>query len=250
MKLFSWNVNGLRAVVKKGFADILADSDADIFCLQETKMSADLDDIVMDGYRQYFNHAVKKGYSGTAVYTRTEPLQVTRGIGREEHDNEGRVLTLEYPDFYLVNVYTPNSQTELARLDYRMSWEEAFLEYVTGLDRLKPVVICGDMNVAHEDIDLKNPENNHGNPGFTDSERSAMTRLLAAGFVDTYRHSHPEGTDYSWWSYRYRAREKNIGWRIDYFLISHRLLPRLVDAAIHTEICGSDHCPVSIQLAD
>lgn len=250
MKLYSWNVNGLRAVLKKGFADIVADSDADIFCLQETKMSEGLDDIMMDGYRQYFNHAVKKGYSGTAIYSRAQPIAVTRGMGIADHDNEGRILTAEYPDFYLVNVYTPNSQTELARLDYRMQWEDAFMDYVTGLDRVKPVIICGDLNVAHKEIDLKNPASNRNNPGFTDSERAAFTRLLDAGFADTFRRLHPDDVTYSWWSYRFRARDKNIGWRIDYFLVSERLLPKIVNASIHTDILGSDHCPVSIELAD
>lgn len=250
MKLYSWNVNGLRAVLKKGFADIVADSDADIFCLQETKMSEGLDDIMMDGYRQYFNHAVKKGYSGTAIYSRTQPIAVTRGMGNAVHDNEGRILTAEYPDFYLVNVYTPNSQTELARLDYRMQWEDAFMDYVTGLDRVKPVIICGDLNVAHKEIDLKNPASNRNNPGFTDSERAAFTRLLDAGFADTFRRLHPDDVTYSWWSYRFRARDKNIGWRIDYFLVSERLLPKIINASIHTDILGSDHCPVSIELAD
>lgn len=250
MKLYSWNVNGLRAVLKKGFADIVADSDADIFCLQETKMSEGLDDIMMDGYRQYFNHAVKKGYSGTAIYSRTQPIAVTCGMGNAVHDNEGRILTAEYPDFYLVNVYTPNSQTELARLDYRMQWEDAFMDYVTGLDRVKPVIICGDLNVAHKEIDLKNPASNRNNPGFTDSERAAFTRLLDAGFADTFRRLHPDDVTYSWWSYRFRARDKNIGWRIDYFLVSERLLPKIINASIHTDILGSDHCPVSIELAD
>lgn len=250
LTLYSWNVNGLRAVLKKGFEDILDASGADIFCLQETKLSDEVPEVPLDGYAHYWNVAEKKGYSGTGVYARREPLKVTRGIGVEKHDHEGRVLTLEYDDFYLVNVYVPNSQTELARLDYRMEWEDAFLKYVSELDSHKPVIICGDLNVAHEEIDLKNPKTNRNNPGFTDSERAAFGRLLDAGFIDTFRHLHPDEPTYSWWSYRFRAREKGIGWRIDYFLISQRLLPRLSAARIHNEIFGSDHCPVSIVLAD
>ena len=248
MKLISWNVNGLRAIVQKGFADIFKELDADVFCLQETKLSENQLDLEFDGYRSCWNYADKKGYSGTAVYTRPVPVSVKRGMGIDEHDHEGRIITVEYPDFYLVNVYTPNSQNELARLDYRMKWENDFLEYVTGLDRDKPVVICGDLNVAHEEIDLKNPKTNRKNPGFTDSERSAMTRLLDAGFVDTYRHLHPDKVAYSWWSYRFSARAKNIGWRIDYFLISQRLVDRLADAEILDQLTGSDHCPVTITL--
>lgn len=248
--LYSWNVNGLRAVIKKGFEDILQASGADIFCLQETKLSQDVPEMPLEGYHHYWNTAEKKGYSGTGIYARREPIAVTRGIGVDEHDHEGRVLTLEFGDFYLVNVYVPNSQTELARLDYRMQWEDAFLKYVTSLDRVKPVIICGDMNVAHREIDLRNPDTNHRNPGFTDEERSAFSRLLDAGFVDTFRHMHPDDPKYSWWSYRFKAREKGIGWRIDYFLISERLLPRLISAEIHNDIFGSDHCPVSIVIDD
>ena len=248
--IFSWNVNGLRAVMDKGFEDILRNSGADMFCLQETKLSTEVCEMPLDGYEHFWNVAEKKGYSGTGIYTLRHPLNVTRGIGEDEHDHEGRVLTLEFEDFYLVNVYTPNSQNELARLPYRMKWEDAFRAYVCRLDAVKPVIICGDMNVAHNEIDLKNPATNHKNPGFTDSEREAFTRLLEAGFTDTFRHLHPDEQTYSWWSYRFRAREKNIGWRIDYFLVSNRLLPRLAQARIHTDIFGSDHCPVSIVLTD
>lgn len=248
--LFSWNVNGLRAVMDKGFEDILRNSGADIFCLQETKLSTEVCEMPLDGYEHFWNVAEKKGYSGTGIYTLRHPLNVTRGIGVDEHDHEGRVLTLEFDDFYLVNVYTPNSQTKLARLSYRMEWEDTFRDYVCRLDAVKPVIICGDMNVAHCEIDLKNPATNHNNAGFTDSERDAFSRLLDAGFTDTFRHLHPDEVTYSWWSYRFRAREKNVGWRIDYFLISNRLLPRLSQARIHTDILGSDHCPVSITLTD
>ncbi|MDE7426264.1 MAG: exodeoxyribonuclease III [Muribaculaceae bacterium] len=251
MKLYSWNVNGLRALVKKGFEDIFSALDADMLCLQETKLSDGQLDMEFEGYTSYWNYALKKGYSGTAVYSRLTPLKVTRGIGRAEHDTEGRVLTLEYPTFYLITVYTPNSQTELARLDYRMKWEDAFLQYVTELDRTKPVIICGDLNVAHTEIDLRNPKTNSRSAGFTDEERNCLTRLLCSGFTDTYRYLHPDTTDaYTWWSYRMKAREKNVGWRIDYFLISNRLLPQLLSADIHADITGSDHCPVSITLAD
>ncbi len=248
MKLVSWNVNGLRAVVNKNFEDIFRDLAADIFCLQETKLSAGQLDLTFDGYRSFWNYADKKGYSGTAVYSRPEPVGHTTGIGVDAHDHEGRVVTVEYADFYLVNVYVPNAQSELERLDYRMEWEDAFLDYVTGLDKVKPVVICGDMNVAHNEIDLKNPKTNRNNPGFSDSERSAFGRLLDAGFVDTYRHLHPDTQKFSWWSYRYNARAKNIGWRIDYFLVSQRLIERVADADILTDITGSDHCPVYITL--
>ena len=250
MKFISWNVNGLRACCGKGFAEAFASLDADFFCLQETKMQPGQLDLAFEGYRSYWNSAEKKGYSGTAIFTRHEPLSVSYGLGLEPHDHEGRVITLEMPDFYLVTVYTPNSQNELARLPYRMKWEDAFRAYVCRLDAVKPVIICGDMNVAHNEIDLKNPATNHKNPGFTDSEREAFTRLLEAGFTDTFRHLHPYEQTYSWWSYRFRAREKNIGWRIDYFLVSNRLLPRLAQARIHTDIFGSDHCPVSIVLTD
>lgn len=250
MKLISWNVNGLRAVVKKGFEEIFNEVAADVFSLQETKLSENQLDLEFEGYQSLWNYADKKGYSGTAVYTRPRPVSVVRGIDVEVHDHEGRVITVEYPDFYLVNVYTPNSQTELARLEYRMDWEDAFLEYVRKLDKTKPVVICGDLNVAHQEIDLKNPKTNRNNPGFTDSERSAMTRLLEAGFIDTYRHLHPDTQAFSWWSYRFSARAKNIGWRIDYFLISARLADRLLEADILSDINGSDHCPVTITLKD
>ena len=249
MNLISWNVNGLRAVVGKGFSDIFRKLDADVFCLQETKLQEGQIDIDFPGYFQYWNYAEKKGYSGTAVFTKEEPISVTRGIGIPEHDKEGRVLTLEYPDFYLVNVYTPNSQNELARLDYRMTWEDAFLAYLKKLEETKPVIFCGDLNVAHEEIDLKNPKTNRRNAGFTDEERRKMTDLLAAGFIDTFRYFYPDMTDiYSWWSYRFRAREKNAGWRIDYFIVSEVLKDRLQDAKIHTEIFGSDHCPVELDL--
>lgn len=248
MKLVSWNVNGLRAVVSKNFEEVFASLDADIFCLQETKLSAGQLDLDFDGYSSFWNYAEKKGYSGTAVYSRHGHTGCKTGIGREEHDREGRVITVEYDDFYLVNVYTPNSQNELARLGYRMEWEDAFLEYVTGLDRSKPVVICGDLNVAHNEIDLKNPKTNRNNAGFTDSERGAFSRLLEAGFVDTFRHLHPDEARYSWWSYRYNARAKGIGWRIDYFLVSRRIADSVLEAEIHDRITGSDHCPVSITL--
>ena len=249
MKLISWNVNGLRAVVQKGFADIFTSLDADIFCLQETKLQEGQIEIDFPGYRQYWNYAEKKGYSGTAVFTKEEPLSVTRGIGIAEHDKEGRVLTLEFPDFYLVNVYTPNSQNELARLDYRMNWEDAFLSYLKKLEETKPVIFCGDLNVAHQEIDLKNPKTNRRNAGFTDEERGKMTHLLASGFIDTFRYFYPNQKDiYSWWSYRFRSREKNAGWRIDYFIVSAALESRLQDAKIHTEIFGSDHCPIELDL--
>ncbi|MBR6247873.1 MAG: exodeoxyribonuclease III [Muribaculaceae bacterium] len=249
MKFISWNVNGLRAVVGKGFSDIFTNLDADFFCLQETKMQAGQLDIEFDGYRSYWNYADKKGYSGTAIFTRHEPLSVAYGIGKDEHDHEGRVITLEMADFYLVTCYTPNSQDGLRRLDYRMTWEEDFARYLHELDAKKPVIVCGDLNVAHQEIDLKNPKTNRRNAGFTDEEREKMTQLLGSGFVDTWRYLNPDVTDvYSWWSYRFRAREKNAGWRIDYFLISERLLPRLAGAAIHTEIFGSDHCPVELTI--
>ena len=247
MKFISWNVNGLRAVVGKDFCETFATLDADFFCLQETKMQEGQLDIEFPGYSSYWNYAEKKGYSGTAVFARHTPLEVTYGIGIEEHDHEGRVITLEMPDFYLVNVYTPNSQDDLRRLDYRMKWEEDFRSYLLALDQKKPVIVCGDMNVAHEEIDLKNPKSNRRNAGFTDEEREKMTKLLASGFTDTFRHFYPdlEGA-YSWWSYRFRAREKNAGWRIDYFLTSQRMDDRLVSATIHNEVFGSDHCPVEL----
>ena len=248
MKFISWNVNGLRACVKKGFEDSFKKLYADFFCLQETKMQAGQLDITFDGYKSYWNYAEKKGYSGTAIFTRHIPLQVSYGIHVEEHDHEGRVITLEYDQFYLVTVYTPNSQQELRRLDYRMEWENDFLQYLKELDAKKPVIICGDMNVAHEEIDIKNPKTNHKNAGFTDEEREKMTVLLSNGFIDTFRYKYPEQVTYSWWSYRFHAREKNAGWRIDYFLISERLKDKLQDARIHTEIEGSDHCPVEVTL--
>lgn len=249
MKFISWNVNGFRAVMGKGFPEIFSDFDADCVCLQETKMQEGQAEFNPDGYDVFWNSAVKKGYSGVATVTRMKPLTVTRGIGCEKHDNEGRVLTTEFPDFFLVNVYTPNSQDGLKRLDYRMSWEEAFKQYVLDLDKRKPVIICGDMNVAHEEIDLNNPKTNRRNAGFTDEERSCMTSLLEAGFVDTFRHFYPDMKEvYSWWSYRNRAREKNIGWRIDYFLVSERLVPRLRNADILGHIYGSDHCPVLLEI--
>ena len=249
MKFISWNVNGLRACIDKGFADIFNRLDADFFCLQETKVQAGQVDLPFEGYTSYWNYAEKKGYSGTAIYTRHQPVGVSYGIGREEHDREGRVVTLEMPSFYLVDVYTPNSQDELRRLDYRMEWEDEFRRYLKELDARKPVIVCGDMNVAHKEIDLKNPKTNRRNAGFTDEERQKFGQLLAAGFTDTFRYFYPEATGvYSWWSYRFRAREKNTGWRIDYFLVSDRLRPQLRSAAIHTDIFGSDHCPVEVQV--
>lgn len=251
MKLVSWNVNGLRACVEKGFTDIFKELDADIFCVQETKMQEGQLKLELPGYYQYFNYAEKKGYSGTAVFCKKEPLKVWNGIGIEEHDKEGRVITLEFEDFHFVTVYTPNSQNELKRLDYRMEWEEAFLNYLKGLEQKKPVIFAGDLNVAHKEIDLKNPKTNRHNAGFTDEERNAFGKLLENGFVDTFRYFYPDKTDiYSWWSYRFRAREKNAGWRIDYFVVSECLKERLKAAAIHTEIMGSDHCPVELELLD
>lgn len=251
MKLVSWNVNGLRACVEKGFTEVFKELDADIFCVQETKMQEGQLALELPGYYQYFNYAEKKGYSGTAVFCKKEPLEVLKGIGIEEHDKEGRVLTLEFEDFYFVTVYTPNSQNELKRLSYRMEWEEAFLCYLKGLEQKKPVIFAGDLNVAHKEIDLKNPGTNRRNAGFTDEERNAFGRLLENGFIDTFRYFYPDKTDiYSWWSYRFRAREKNAGWRIDYFIVSECLKERLKDAMIHTEITGSDHCPVELELFD
>ena len=247
-KFISWNVNGLRAVCGKGFAEIFEELDADFFCLQETKMQAGQLDLEFMGYQSYWNFAEKKGYSGTAIYTKHTPLNVTYGIGIDEHDHEGRVITLEMEDFYLVCVYTPNAQDELKRLEYRMRWEDDFRAYLTGLAaKGKGVIVCGDLNVAHKEIDLKNPSSNRKNPGFTDEERSQFTNLLNAGFIDTFRYFYPDLTDiYSWWSYRFQARQRNSGWRIDYFVVSDDLKPRLVDAKIHTEIYGSDHCPVEL----
>ena len=248
MKLISWNVNGLRACVGKGFADIFEQFDADFFCLQETKMQAGQLDLQFLGYQSYWNYADKKGYSGTAIYTRHTPISVTYGIGIDEHDHEGRVITLEMADFYLVCCYTPNSQDGLKRLDYRMKWEDDFRAYLLRLDEKKPVILCGDLNVAHEEIDLKNPKTNHQSAGFTDDERQKMTQLLDSGFTDSFRFKYPEEVQYSWWSYRFQARSKNVGWRIDYFIISDRLQNRLQDAKIHTEVMGSDHCPVEITI--
>ncbi|MBF1631342.1 MAG: exodeoxyribonuclease III [Prevotella sp.] len=248
MKFISWNVNGLRACVGKDFEQQFKDFNADFFCLQETKMQAGQLDLSFPGYESYWNYAEKKGYSGTAIFTKHKPLSVTYGINIDEHDHEGRVITLEMDDFYLVTVYTPNSQDELRRLEYRMKWEEDFQSYLHKLDEIKPVIVCGDMNVAHQEIDLKNPKTNRRNAGFTDEEREKMTELLNNGFIDTFRTLYPEQVTYSWWSYRFRAREKNTGWRIDYFLISERLRDRLVDAKIHTETMGSDHCPIEIDL--
>lgn len=247
MKLVSWNVNGLRAVAGKGFADIFAELDADCVCLQETKLKAGQIDLEFLGYESYWNYADKPGYSGTVIYTRIHPLSVSYGIGVDVHDHEGRVVTLEFPEFYLVNVYVPNSQDGLRRLDYRMQWEDAFRAYLHSLS--KPVVVCGDMNVAHEETDLKNPAANHMNPGFTDEERAKMTELLGSGFVDTWRFQHPTEEKYSWWSYRMAARERNVGWRIDYFLVSEALRGRIVSTDIHNEIFGSDHCPVELVLS-
>jgi len=250
MKLVSWNVNGLRAVCKKNFFDVLQALDADIFCIQETKMQEGQEAIETPGYLQYWDSAEKKGYSGTLTLTKAEPISVAKGIGIEEHDHEGLAVTLEFPDFYSVNVYVPNSQNELARLDYRMTWEDAFRGYVCGLAEKKPVIICGDMNVAHKEIDLKNDKTNHHNAGFTDEERQKMTELQEAGFIDTFRYFYPDQEDiYSWWSYRFNARKNNAGWRIDYFLASNALEERLKDAAILTDIEGSDHCPVVLELS-
>ena len=248
MKFISWNVNGLRACVGKDFEQSFRQLDADFFCLQETKMQEGQLDLQFEGYTSYWNYAEKKGYSGTAIYTRHKPLSVTYGIGIDEHDHEGRVITLEMEDFYLVTVYTPTSQDGLRRLDYRMVWETDFLAYLKRLDSQKPVIVCGDLNVAHQEIDLKNPKSNRRNAGFTDEEREKMSILLDNGFTDTFRFLHPEEVTYSWWSYRFKAREKNAGWRIDYFLISDRLRPQLTGATIHTEILGSDHCPVELNL--
>ena len=253
MKLISWNVNGLRACLKKDFLASFQALDADIFCLQETKLqhhAGQADGLDVPGYHQFWNSAEKKGYSGVAVFSKAEPLSVTYGLGMEEHDHEGRVITAEFPAFYLVCCYTPNSQDGLKRLDYRMTWEDAFLAHLQALDAKKPVVLCGDLNVAHQEIDLKNPKTNRRNAGFTDEEREKMTRLLSSGFTDTFRAKYPdlEGA-YSWWSYRFHAREKNAGWRIDYFIVSDRLMPQVTEAAIHSEIFGSDHCPVELRLA-
>lgn len=249
MKLISWNVNGLRACVQKGFLDYFKEADADIFCVQETKLQEGQIQLDLEGYEQYWNYAEKRGYSGTAVFTKEKPLNVSYGIGIDVHDHEGRVITLEYEKFYFVTVYTPNSQNELARLDYRMSWEDDFLDYIKSLEQKKPVIYAGDLNVAHQEIDLKNPKTNRKNAGFTDEERAKFSRVLENGMIDTYRYFYPEQTGvYSWWSYRFKAREKNAGWRIDYFVVSKNLENCLVDAKIHTEIFGSDHCPVELDI--
>ena len=248
MKFISWNVNGLRACVGKDFENQFKELDADFFCLQETKMQEGQLDLQFEGYESYWNYAEKKGYSGTAIYTKHKPLNVSYGMGVEEHDHEGRIITLEYDRFYLVTCYTPNSQTELKRLDYRMTWEDDFHKFLKSLDAKKPVIICGDLNVAHEEIDIKNPKTNRRNAGFTDEEREKMTILLNDGFTDSFRYLHPDEVTYSWWSYRFKAREKNAGWRIDYFLVSNRIKEQITEAKIHTEIMGSDHCPVEVDL--
>ena len=249
MRFISWNVTGLRACMQKGFMDFFRQMDADFFCLQETKLQQGQIELELPGYRQYWCYAEKKGYSGTAIFTKHEPLSVSYGIGVEELDNEGRVITLEYPDFCLVTCYTPNAQRELARIDHRMKWEEAFRGYLKDLDAKKPVILCGDLNVAHKEIDLKNPASNRGNAGFSDEERGAFTQLLEAGFTDSFRYLYPDQKDaYTWWSYMFKARERNIGWRIDYFVVSERLQTAIEDAAIHADITGSDHCPVELRL--
>ena len=249
MKFISWNVNGLRACVQKGFLDFFNSIDADFFCIQESKLQAGQIDLDLPDYHQYWNYAEKKGYSGTAIFAKNEPLSVSYGIGIEEHDREGRVITLEYDNFYLVTCYTPNSQNELKRLPYRMQWEDDFREYLKTLDAKKPVVLCGDLNVAHNEIDLKNPKNNRKNAGFSDEERAKMTELLGSGFTDTFRYFYPDAEGiYSWWSYRFKAREKNAGWRIDYFITSKRINDKLKKAAIHTDVLGSDHCPVEVDI--
>ena len=250
MKLISWNVNGIRACVQKGFLDFFKEVDADIFCIQESKLQEGQIELDLEGYNQYWNYAKKKGYSGTAIFTKHEPIEVTYGLGIEEHDQEGRVITLEFEQFYMVTVYTPNSQNELARLPYRMEWEEAFKDYLKKLDETKPVIVCGDLNVAHKEIDLKNPKTNQKNAGFTIEERTKFSELLENGFTDTFRYFYPDMEEiYSWWSYRFKAREKNAGWRIDYFLTSSSLDERLVGAKIHTEVLGSDHCPVELEIS-
>lgn len=251
MKFISWNVNGLRACVEKGFMDFFREADADVFCIQESKMQEGQLKLETPGYNQYWNYAQKKGYSGTAIFTKREPLSAAYGIGMEEHDSEGRVITLEFEEYYLVTVYTPNAQEELKRLAYRMQWEDAFLSYLKGLEEKKPVIFCGDLNVAHQEIDLKNPKTNHKNAGFSDEERGKFSALLENGFIDTFRYFYPDLKDaYSWWSYRFRAREKNAGWRIDYFLVSEALKERLADAVIYKDVLGSDHCPVGLILND
>ena len=249
MKLISWNVNGLRAIVNKGFNESFEKLNCDILCIQETKMQENQLEISFNGYTQYFNSAIRKGYSGTAIFTKIKPLNVSYGINIDEHDNEGRVITLEFEKFFLVNCYTPNARRDLERLDYRMKWEDDFRNYLVNLDKVKPVILCGDLNVAHNEIDLKNPKSNRGNAGFTDEERSQMTNLLNSGFVDSFRYLYPDKTDsYSWWSYMGRAREKNVGWRIDYFIVSKKIASKITEAKIHSEIFGSDHCPVELDL--
>ncbi len=249
MKLISWNVNGLRACITKGFYDFFREVDADVFCIQESKMQQEQAEVILDGYTQYWNSAVKKGYSGTAVFTRIEPLSVSYDLGMDKHNDEGRVITLEFKEFYLVTVYTPNSKKELARLDYRMEWEDDFRNYVLSLEDKKPVVICGDLNVAHKEIDLKNPKTNTRNAGFTVEEREKMTKLLDSGFIDSFRYFYPDVTDaYTWWSYMFKAREKNAGWRIDYFVVSEKLKEKMTGSKIHNEVLGSDHCPVELEL--
>ena len=249
MKLISWNVNGLRAAINKGFNDFFDSINADVFCIQETKLQPEQIKFEKEGYKQYWNSAVKKGYSGTAVFTKIEPINVSYGIGIEEHDQEGRVITLEFEKFYLVNCYTPNSKRELERLDYRQVWEDNFREYLVKLNNTKPVILCGDLNVAHKEIDLKNPSSNHHNAGFTDEEREKMTQLLNAGFTDSFRYKYPDKTgEYSWWSYMFHARENNAGWRIDYFIVSNKIKEKIIDAKIHQEVLGSDHCPVELEI--
>ncbi|WP_264739338.1 exodeoxyribonuclease III [Cytobacillus firmus] len=249
MKLVSWNVNGIRACVKKGFMDYFKEVDADIFCIQESKLQEGQIELILEGYHQYWNYAIKKGYSGTAVFTKKEPLSVRYGVGDEETEPEGRILTLEYEGFFLVNVYTPNSQRDLARLPYRLEWEERIRKYLLGLNQIKPVIMCGDLNVAHFEKDLKNAKSNRGNSGFTDEERAKMTRLLSSGFVDAFRYKYPEAEGaYTWWSYMAKVRERNIGWRIDYFIVSEKLKERILDSQIHCDIMGSDHCPVALEL--
>jgi exodeoxyribonuclease-3 len=249
MKLISWNVNGIRACMGKGFMDFFEQEDADIFCLQETKVQPGQISLPLSGYHEYWNYAEKKGYSGTAIFTKQKPLNITYGLGIEEHDREGRVITLEMPDFYLITIYTPNSKEELKRLDYRMTWEDAFLQYLKKLEEHKPIIFCGDLNVAHQEIDLKNPKSNRRNAGFTDEEREKFTHLLNAGFIDTFRYFYPDLTGaYSWWSYRFQARDRNVGWRIDYFVVSKLFAPRLTDAVIYKDALGSDHCPVGLML--
>ena len=249
MRFISWNVNGLRACMQKGFMDFFHKADADFFCLQETKLQEGQVELSLPQYRQHWNYAEKKGYSGTAIFARTEPISVSNGIGIDEFDTEGRVITLEYPDFFLVTCYTPNAQRELARIDFRMAWEDAFLSYIKSLDAQKPVILCGDLNVAHQEIDLKNPSSNRGNAGFSDQERNCFTRLLSAGFTDSFRHLYPDVTGaYSWWSYMYNARKNNAGWRIDYFVVSDRIADKILAAPIYSDVMGSDHCPVGLEL--